>query len=294
MPKMCVSRWLDVEAGPHTRLINMFMGLCMNTVGWPNILGELGYKVRLIEQTLSLQSAKKVVPDVVAVSDKTVHAIVAECKFGEIKADQDQRYQQLASEDLISHIAIHDRNRLSHTVCYVDMPDNHDRREPNTGFPFITFGRDYITVSGDLGHKELRKCFAKPIPLKGYEEPGYLYPFSHDDEDYVVIPHVLHGLIACAWKPPSKRLKIDDPGTPAAILAIVHRHVELISAKHKNQLKSRIKNVINELLKERSDLRELVSKIDADEHRTASIQRLQKICEGVINDYETQTRLDRF
>lgn len=283
-----------MEAGPHTRLINMFMGLCMNTVGWPNILGELGYEVRLIEQTVSLQSAKKIIPDVVAVSNKTVHAIVAECKFGEIKADQDQRYQQLASEDLLNHISIHDRNRLSHTVCYVDMLDDHDRRETHTRFPFITFGRDYITASRDLGNKELCKRFVKQIPLKGYKEPGCLYPFSHDDEDYVVIPHVLHGLIACAWQPPSKRFKIDDPGTPAAILAIVHRHVELISAKHKNQLQSRIKNVIDKLLKERSDLRELVSKIDADERRADSIQRLQKICEGVISDYETQTRLDRF
>ena len=85
-----------MEAGPHTRLINMFMGLCMNTVGWPNILGELGYEVQLIEQTVNLRSTRKVAPDVVAVSNKTVHAIVAECKFGEIKADQDQRYQQLA------------------------------------------------------------------------------------------------------------------------------------------------------------------------------------------------------
>ena len=272
----------------------MFMGLCMNTLNWPNILGDLGYEVQLIEQTVSLQSTRKVTPDVVAVSNKTVRAIVAECEFGAINADQDRRYQQLTPENLLNHVTVHDRNRMSHTVCYVDMCDDHDRREPHTRFPFITFGKDSIAGSGDFGHKDLRKCFAGPISLAGTKEPGFLYPFSHDDEDYVVIPHVLRGLIACAWKPPSKQFKIGDPGTPEAILEIVHRHVTLIYAKHKSQLTGRIKSVVEKLLTEIPDLQEQVSKIDAEGRHPASIQRLEKICDDLISDYETQTRLDRF
>ena len=56
-------------AGTHTRLVNMFMGLCVDTRHWPNVLAKLGYKVQLIEQSVSLQSAQKAVPDAVPVSN---------------------------------------------------------------------------------------------------------------------------------------------------------------------------------------------------------------------------------
>ena len=69
--KTSAHRWLDLVAGTHTRLINMFMGLCADTRHWPNVLAKMGYKVQLIEQSVSLQSAKKAVPDVVSVSNNS-------------------------------------------------------------------------------------------------------------------------------------------------------------------------------------------------------------------------------
>ncbi len=62
------------NASMHTRLINMFVGLCTNTERWPSILFDLGYDVRLIEPTMGMQSANKINPDVIAVSEDLSHA----------------------------------------------------------------------------------------------------------------------------------------------------------------------------------------------------------------------------
>lgn len=281
-------------AGTHTRLINMFMGLCADTRHWPNVLAKMGYKVQLIEQSVSLQSAKKAVPDVVSVSNKTVHAIVAECKGGNsIDPEQDDRYRQLTPGDLLHHVTVHDRNRFEHTVCYVDKSDNHDSLKRGTAFPFITFGRDCITVDGSLGRDDLDGRLDR-IPLKGTREPTYLYPFSHDDKDYVVIPYVLRGLIAHVFRSPEEPFKIDDPDTLEEILKITHKHADRISAKHRRELAKRVDKILKFLLHQNPDLRSQVSKIETAGRHASTLQSLKKTCEELIARYEKQTRLDTF
>lgn len=281
-------------AGTHTRLVNMFMGLCADTRHWPNVLAKLGYKVQLIEQSVSLQSAQKAVPDVVSVSNKRVHAIVAECKGGNsIDAEQDDRYRQLTPDDLLRHLTVHDRNRFGHTVCYVDKSDNHDSLKRGTSFPFITFGRDCITVDGSLGSDDLDGSLDK-IPLKGTREPTFLYPFAPDDEAYVVIPYVLRGLITHICRSPDKQFKIDDPDTFEKILKITHKHADRISSKHRKELAKRIYKILKLLLRQNPDLRSQVSKLETTEHRTLTMQSLKKTCEGLIAKYKTQTMLDAF
>ena len=281
-------------AGTHTRLINMFMGLCADTGHWPNVLAKMGYKVQLIEQSISLQSAKKAVPDVVSVSNKTVHAIVAECKGGNsIDPKQDGRYRQLTSGDLLRHVAVHDRNRFGHTVCYVDTSNNHDSLKRGASFPFITFGRDSITVDGSLGRDDLDGGLDR-IPLKGTREPTYLYPFSHEDKDYVVIPYVLRGLITHVFHSPEEQFKIDDPATLEKILKITHKHADRISSKHRKELAKRVGEILKSLLQQNPDLQSQVSKLETTERHVSTLQSLKKTCEELIARYEKQTRLDTF
>lgn len=281
-------------AGTHTRLVNMFMGLCADTRHWPNVLAKLGYKVQLIEQSVSLQSAQKAVPDVVSVSNRTVHAIVAECKGGNsIDPKQDGRYRQLTPEDLLHHVTVHDRNRFEHTVCYVDKSENHESLKRGTAFPFITFGRDCITVDRSLGRDELDGGLDK-IPLEGTREPTYLYPFSHEDKDYVVIPYVLRGLITHVFSSPDRQFRIDDPYTLEEILKITHKHADRISSKHRRELATRVAKILKRLLLQNPDLRSQVSKLETTEHRTLTLQSLKKTCEELVFKYETQTRLDAF
>ena len=69
----------------HTRLVNKVIGLCKDTACWPSFLYDLGYNIQLVEQTISLrESAQKITPDMVAVSNKLVHAMVIDCKVVQI------------------------------------------------------------------------------------------------------------------------------------------------------------------------------------------------------------------
>ena len=90
-------------ANDHTRLVNKMIGLCKNTAKWPSILYDLGYDVQLIECPITIRkSAREIVPDVVAVSDKLEHVVVIDCKSGKnVEPDQDGRYESLESLDFV-------------------------------------------------------------------------------------------------------------------------------------------------------------------------------------------------
>lgn len=200
-----------------------------------------------------MQSAQKIVPDVVSVSDKLSHAIVADCKSGNsIKVDQDERYRLLTPNDLLRHVAFHDKGGLRHAVCYVDTADNHDRLREHTAFPFITFGRD-CELHGSFELDDLDKALGR-ISLAGMKEPTYLYPFSHEDKDYVVIPHVLRGLLGCIFRPPIKDFDISNPDTHMAVLKAIHRYADLISAKHQHDLAEKIRGILKYVMRENREL----------------------------------------
>ena len=139
---------VKTNANEHTRLINRVIGLCQDAAYWPNVLHSLGYAVQLIEKTISLRSSsQKVTPDVVAVSNRLVHAMVIDCKSGtNINQDQDSRYESLEPYDLAYHVTVHDPTRLTHIVCYADSIANHKSLEPYTKLPFITFGPDAVCI----------------------------------------------------------------------------------------------------------------------------------------------------
>lgn len=85
-------------------MINYVIGFCKISDTWIHPLEELGYEVRLIEQTIKLmQTTNELIkPDVVAVSNKLLHALVFDCKSGKnIERDQIARYNQLTDADLL-------------------------------------------------------------------------------------------------------------------------------------------------------------------------------------------------
>ena len=147
--------------------MNMFIGLCKNTKKWPCILHDLGYDVQLIEQRISLESSDTITPDVVAVSNKQLHAIVAECKSGNnTDTDQENRYNQLKSVDLYyAGINTYDHNQLTFVVCYVDNESNHKSLELHTKLPFITFDQKAIHAIGDFNDGMTNKKLQNAIPL---------------------------------------------------------------------------------------------------------------------------------
>jgi len=281
-----------LPASEHTKLINKFIGLCKDTIKWPKILFELGYDVQLIEQTINLKSAQKINPDVVAVSSKLLHTIVTDCKSGNnIDKGQDARYQELESDDLKYYVTVHDPNQLKHNVCYIDSHINHAELEPHTQLPFITFSQKKVQGQGDFGIKQLNEKLCNPTSLEDMREPTGYYPFSPDDEDYVIAPHVLRGLISyLVMKGHKTQPQIKDPNTALEILKLIHPY-NLISTRHKDNLTKKIETMIGIFLKSSNEFNEQVSKIEKGEYNISTLRSLGKICEALIVEYESQKKI---
>jgi len=279
-------------ASEHTRLVNRLIGLCTNTLKWPTILFDLRYSVQLIEQTINLKSAQKINPDVIAVSNKHHHAIVADCKSGNnIDNDQDSRYSELSSTDLKFYVTVNDHNQLTHTVVYVDNHTNHPNLQSFTKHSFITFSAESIQGTGEFGYKELNNKLQNLTSLSGMREPTGYYPFSPEDENYVIAPHVLRGLISyLIIKGRKTKPQIKDSSTPLEILKLIHPY-DLVSTRHKDQLIKKIETMIDIFMKKGSDFNDQVTKLEKDEYSTATLRSLVKICQELIDDYENQKKI---
>ena len=284
------------RASTHTELINMFAGLCAKTRGWPHVLYDLGYRVRLVEQTIDMRSGHKINPDVVAVSEDLSHAIVADCKSGSnISAEQDERYGELEPGDLAYHVTVSGPGSLGHAVCYVDSSATHDRLARHTRFPFITFGPNSVVGHGSFGQPRLDEKLSVPTALEYAEVPDSFYPFAPDDEGDVVAPRVLRGLASYVRETRGKALPpIADREAHKRILELVHPHTKAMSSKHRARLVDRIWKMTNMLLSSDRDLREMVRKIEGGEGSQATMQRFSAACERLIKECQGQRRLDSF
>lgn len=281
----------------HTRLVNKVIGLCKNTARWPSILHDLGYAVQLIEQTVSLQkSAEKITPDVVAVSNKLVHAMVIDCKSGKnIDRDQNCKYESLEPHDLIYHITVHDPNRLTHVACYADVATNHQFLEPHTTLPFLTFDLDTMKGQRNFGKKEVDEKLCRPVSLKEMLEPTGYYPFSPDDEDSSIIPHVLAGLISYLVQRGRETSSIGTDSVIAEeIFKIIHPFHEQISSQHRKNLTRKIKLMIDACKNGNSEFKQQLAKIKDGKASPNTMESLRRICEELINKYTKQKMIDNF
>lgn len=282
----------------HTRLINKFIGLCKRNGSkdgkngkkfWPNPLHELGYRVEMIEQGIKMRSGDIVKPDVLAVSSRNLHALVAECKSGKsIEAGQDRRYGRLSPLDLANLARVHDQKQLKHDVCYVDGIENHSSLSTHTELPFITFGR-YVERHGEFGLAELNKKLAEPIPLEGLPEPTSYYPFAPSDEDKFVVPYVFRAVITCLSN--ADAAGILESGAEARIMDELDPQ-NLIARRHRKEMEKRIRHVIGTLCRQREFV-DLVTRAEKGSH--AAMQTLAGRCYDMSNaacsEYEGQHRL---
>ena len=281
----------------HTRLVNRVIELCQDTARWPGVLHDLRYTVQLIEHSISIRkSSQKITPDVVAVSNRLLHAMVIECKSGtNINSDQDRRYESLEPRDLTYHVTVHDPNRLTHVACYADGVPNHKSLEPHTKLPFITFGSEEVAGKRDFGKKEINDKLHKGVSLKGMLEPTGYYPFSPDDEDSAIIPYVLTGLISYLVQrgresPPTTA----DANMAEAILKSIHPFHEQIYSRHRQRLTQRIKRMINLCKNSNSEFKQQLVKIEDGKAGHSTMQSLQRICKELADRYAQQKMIDSF
>lgn len=279
-------------ANNHTRLMNKFIGLCDGSVGWPSPLGGVGYEVNLIEKEVTTDSARKVVPDMIACSQSLAHAIVVECKSGSsLDTVQDEKYREVKAANIAKVVSIN-KERLTHTVSYVADNDKYESLRRGTSLPFIVFGDDYVEGRGDFKREELDRALQKTGIRDKWAEPTNYYAFSHDEAAGVIVMHAINGLITCAKNgDPGFKFDLGDEGTIVAILKRTHVYYSRISTKHRRELKGRVRKVLDQIARTNPDFARQFAKM-GQKPGYAAVRKFHSICERIVEDYAAQDRLD--
>ena len=281
-------------ANKHTRLMNRFIGLCTGAEGWPSPLGDIGYEVQLIEGTITTDSARKVVPDLIAYSQSLAHAILAECKSGSsLDPAQDRKYGEVKAANVANVATVADEDRLMHIVSYVAHDDRYEALRKGTSLPFIVFGDDYVEGRGDFKPEDLKRALQRTAILDTWAEPTKYYPFSHDETINVIVPYALHGLMLCILDDADFRF---DPGNYDAIDAILrrtHAYHDRISSRHRKEIRGKIRETLMQVIQSNQDFATQLDKIRSEGSSPAAIHKLNSTCRRIIKNYAEQERLDQ-
>ena len=279
-------------ASEHTKLMNKFIGLCSSAGGWPSILYEQGYRICLIEQRISTESAS-VTPDVVVMSNKLSHAIVADCKGGgNVDSGQDSRYESIKPKHLFMWVHVREKERFGCTACYVTNDAIYDQLRTHTTLPFIVFDGGRVEGKGDFGADALNRALNRGASLAGMYEPTNFYPFSHDDNEELIVKHVITGLLAWLNKNRPKSLdSLVDDEVATAILKIVHPQYKHMGERYQNMLRSKVKKIFASLVS-RKEFKAIKDKRVDGQLTAPVLQRFKEQCQSIVKNRMVQVTLD--
>jgi len=277
-------------ANKHTILMNMLIGLCYKTKTWLHILADCGYKLQVIEQTMTTRSGDSIEPDVIVSSNRERHAIVFECKGGKnTSTDQERRYRTLDTRTLGMWITV--RPGLDrHTVSYAVTDEGMSRIGVHTDLPLLVFGQNDIRARGDLGSNCLNKTLSSPVPLDNMKIPITHYPYGPNDTAAALAPHIYQGIVRLvSTNMASANIASDE--MVDKIFEINHPHHEMLSTDIARQIRKQIKKTIKSQFLTDSRVRELLEKIRSGEGSQATWASLLAACKKNVERESRQARL---
>lgn len=275
--------------------------MCKKSKFWPQILADLGYKVEVIEQKIRNSKDEELKPDLIlSTNQNQPHVLIVECKGG-LTVDKSQldRYENIVQENFVYLVYVHSKENLNHDVCFVDSESNHHKVvQFNINFPIITFGSIQIFKTNKFRRESLNNIFHNPIDLKGMVPTLDYYPFSETDDVRVVVPYILRALLSLARRKGRAGQNVLDEAvfTDEDMLESVHRYWKFLSVQHQHILKERVRRIIGSILIEFPDFKTQIEQVQAKGgiRVTASLQALQRTCNGIISKYETRRTLEEF
>lgn len=284
-----------MAASPHTRLMNMFIGLCRGDPNWPSILHDLGYAVHAVEQKMRAGPHTTATPDLVAYSGASSHAVVAECKSGHaIPPSQDAAYRALRTSDLDAWIGAGGAGLAGHTACYVAGGANHSALAGQTILPFIVFGGKDVRGHGRFGDRDLDRALRAGASLRGSREPAGYYPFTHSDGIPVIAQHALYGIVSLARKlAPGSPLDLHDPDMAVRILEAVHPYHSRLSERHRGDLVRKIRRVVRHIAEDDEFVRQ-AERLGEQGASHDDARRFISLCQRMADRYEGQHRIDDY
>ncbi|MDG6905493.1 MAG: hypothetical protein JRN20_06905 [Nitrososphaerota archaeon] len=284
-------------------MINYVIGFCKNSETWIHPLEELGYEVRLIEQSIRLMESKNdsVKPDVVAVSNKLLHSLVFDCKSGKnIETDQAARYKELTDADLLRWVGdkVYATKGFSHEICYVCIEDHRNSVTSNmTDFPVLSISKEKVSKTGSFAKQALESKFKADIPLDSrMVEPLSYYPFSSTEDRSVIIPYVMRAIITLLIDKKRRGAKIFDHSTYQndEIMTTIHKMWNVISQEEQKALHQITQEILDHLRVQYPKFHEQILEIQSSSSDSkVAISNLVETCEQIAKEEQGKMRLDQ-
>lgn len=277
--------------------MNYVIGLCTRGISWPSTLANLGYEVQIIEQTIGTTSGDRVKPDIIAVSNKYLHALVFDCKGGiSIDIQQVSRYSGLDVADLARWVTVYSSGQLKFDVCFPIMKSNETfLLDPTEPYPLMTFSSVEIAIIRNFSISVLNSIF--PINLDYMIPPLNYYPFSDQDQDAVIVPRVLRMIVQVALTNarggPSS---LDQTFYTEEVLSQIHPYWKALSTEHRNSLAVRIRKIVKHLLESQPELRASLEELETKKgYKILSpLKALRQKAEEIANQMETQETITKY
>ncbi len=272
---------------PHTRLINAAIGFCKRDDSWIHPLADLGYKAELVEQKIGTEvSGISVTPDVVATSQRLIHSVVVECKGGKSVEDkQITNYKLLKPSDLHDRwVRIHDKNQHTLDVCLLIHQTHEQSWTSRVDLPILSLSGHVLTLHNQFSKQELNQKFIETISIEGYTQPVSYYPFSQNDDRRTIIPHALRAIRLSITKTHQTDATNPEFYVNDNTMSQIHKVWNLLSRKHQDQLKNKIKSIIKDLIKSHPKLKNFLENIKTNEKMTSTKSISLNTIVGIISN----------
>lgn len=281
----------------HTRLLNAAIGFCKHDKSWIHPLADLGYEAKLVEQKIGTEmSGISVTPDVVATSQKLIHSVAVECKGGKsVNERQIANYMSMKPSDLHDKwIHVYDKSQHTLDVCLLIHKAHEQTWVSSVALPILSLSDQALALRNKFSKQELNQKFSEAISTEDFVPPISYYPFSHDDDRKVIIPHALRAIRLSIDK--RQQIDVTDPESYVSNAAMkqIHKVWDILSRKHQDLLKNRVKNIINELIKSHPRLKNFLENIQTNERMSnTKSNSLANICNEVLQT-ELRATMDDF
>lgn len=284
---------MALQPSKHTILMNYVIGMCKDSKHWIHVLSDWGYEVQIIEQKHHTAKDDVVKPDVIAVSNVLLHALVFELKGGKsIEKDQLDRYSYLLPSDL-RWVTVYDKANLRMDVCLSDFEEDHFAvKLVNNLFPMITFSDAWLTKEGTFKLDKLNELFKEPISLKGKLPPYSYYPFSDDDDQAYIAIHVIRTIVSILQKDNkmSKENSLNEVNDKLVafddIVATKFTYVwKVLSDTHRKALKAKIGEITRKIFSDK-DIVESLGVIQSREgvRVTRNFEQFERLANRFIEE----------
>jgi len=278
----------------HTLLMNMVIGLCKKTPGWPSILKDLGYDVDWIEPRLINSEGKRVVPDLMLTSNRLLHSLIVECKGGKtLDMDQFNRLTKLDVNSIVDRASVYDVSKLKMDICFTSFEEHLEDivKIVKDTFPILVFSNNNLNKEGAFKLEDLNRVLSDGISLEGKAPPTSYIPFTDEDDISIIAMYVLQELVAKALKSSKDDvLEFDAEKLLNSIFPVWSKFDE----GAKKRLRNKVNKVIREIILKKLHGKYLEKLKDSPIWVAKTLDPFREECEKLLRYLETQWKLDQF